>query len=360
MSSSLTGDNSKSLPSPIAQTRRPSNAAQLSFAKRKEAQREEQVTSLQSLMNDGHWVSSRSVSRPLPVDPTRESTKVKSQPTLAQSRSRYFEDAFQAGREVSSAKDRIRSEAVIMAEVYTNVIVGDEFNFILDLSHQLSIRYQRPVSSIVVTLQHGACMLFGGSFDSAYTMSISGLPIEFAPTKNRRIAALLQKYMEESLGVLPRRGYLRFVPLSEENVAWDGKTVASELAETQGLEDQHGVATILQHKTSRRLSAKVKESRVRSAPASLTRQSMSSLKSRSTKTNSAPDGIDLIASHSMGSGPPMPLMATVCEEGESRVGGMTSNADKEDCKGEELWKSPKVGKRKSFVASFFGRSKPGV
>ncbi|EEY22597.1 MIF domain-containing protein [Verticillium alfalfae VaMs.102] len=340
MSSSLTVDNTKSLSSPIAQTRRPSNAAQLTFAKRKEAQREEKVTSLQSLMNDGHWVSSRSVSRPLPVDPTRESTKVKSQPTPAQSRSRYFEDAFQAGREVSLAKDRIRSEAVIMAEVCTNVI--------------------RPVSSIVVTLQHGACMLFGGSFDSAYTMSISGLPIEFAPTKNRRIAALLQKYMEESLGVLPRRGYLRFVPLPEENVAWDGKTVASELAETQGLEDEHGVATILQHKTSRRLSAKVKESRVRSAPASLTRQSMSSLKSRSTKTNSAPDRIDLIASHSMDSGPPMPLMATVCEGGESRAGGMTSNADKDDCKGEELWKSPKVGKRKSFVASFFGRSKLGV
>ncbi|KAG7131448.1 hypothetical protein HYQ46_009682 [Verticillium longisporum] len=256
MSSSLTVDNTKSLPSPVAQTRRPSNAAQLSFAKRKEAQREEQATSLQSLMNGGHRLSSRSVSRPLPVDPTKESTKVKSQPTLAQSRSRYFEDAFQAGREVSSTKDRIRSEAVVMAEVYTNVIVGDEFNFIMDLSHQLSIRYQRPVSSIVVTLQHGGCMLFGGSFDSAYTLSISGLPIEFAPTKNRRNAALLQKYMEESLGVLPHRGYLRFVPLSEENVARDGKTVASELAETQGLGDQHGVATTLQQNTSRRLSTK--------------------------------------------------------------------------------------------------------
>ncbi|KAG7114087.1 hypothetical protein HYQ44_008789 [Verticillium longisporum] len=233
MSSSLTVGNSKSLPSPVAQTRRPSNAAQLSFAKRKEAQREEQATSLQSLMDGGHRLSSRSVSRPLPFDPTKESTKVKSQPTLAQSRSRYFEDAFQAGREVSSTKDRIRSEAVVMAEVYTNVI--------------------RPVSSIVVTLQHGGCMLFGGSFDSAYTLSISGLPIEFAPTKNRRNAALLQKYMEESLGVLPHRGYLRFVPLSEENVARDGKTVASELAETQGLGDQHGVATTLQQNTSRRL-----------------------------------------------------------------------------------------------------------
>ncbi|CRK47773.1 hypothetical protein BN1723_007753 [Verticillium longisporum] len=183
MSSSLTVGNSKSLPSPVAQTRRPSNAAQLSFAKRKEAQREEQATSLQSLMDGGHRLSSRSVSRPLPFDPTKESTKVKSQPTLAQSRSRYFEDAFQAGREVSSTKDRIRSEAVVMAEVYTNVI----------------------------------------------------------------------KYMEESLGVLPHRGYLRFVPLSEENVARDGKTVASELAETQGLGDQHGVATTLQQNTSRRL-----------------------------------------------------------------------------------------------------------
>jgi hypothetical protein len=84
------------------------------------------------------------------------------------------------------------------------------------------------VSSIVVTLQHGACIFFGGSLDPAYVMSVFALP-----TTNKRNAALIQRHMEETLGVSPARGLLRFVPVQEEHLACNGKTMAGEIDELE-------------------------------------------------------------------------------------------------------------------------------
>lgn len=72
-------------------------------------------------------------------------------------------------------------------------------------------------------------MLFGGTFDPAYVMSVYALPSQLQPATNKRNASLIQKYMEEALGVVPARGFLRFVPTMEEQVAWKGKTVAGEM-----------------------------------------------------------------------------------------------------------------------------------
>jgi len=72
-------------------------------------------------------------------------------------------------------------------------------------------------------------MCFGGTFDPSYAMSISTIPSELQPTTNKRNAALIQKHMEEALGVLPSRGVLRFVPVAEENMAVNGMTVAGAL-----------------------------------------------------------------------------------------------------------------------------------
>jgi hypothetical protein len=49
-------------------------------------------------------------------------------------------------------------------------------------------------------------MFWGGSFDPAYVMSVSALPSQLQPTTNRRNAALIQRHMEETLGVRPARG----------------------------------------------------------------------------------------------------------------------------------------------------------
>ncbi|EPE09973.1 mif domain containing protein [Ophiostoma piceae UAMH 11346] len=151
---------------------------------------------------------------------------------LARRRSQYFEDIFSArDGDNSPVQERIRSESLVLAEIRTNVHVGDEFTIITELSAHLASRYSRPLSSIVVAIQHGQCMCFGGSFDSAYVMSVTALPSQLQPTTNKRNAALIQKHMEEALGVPAARGHLRFVPVPETNLAYGGNTTVGHLDE---------------------------------------------------------------------------------------------------------------------------------
>lgn len=111
-------------------------------------------------------------------------------------------------------------------------------------------------------------MLFAGSFDPAYLMTIAALPSQLQPATNRRNAALIQKAMEDILKVPASRGFLRFVPTPEENVAFNGRTTAGEIddlersasagaggREGRKVEQQGGAARGT--KTKRRLSVKV-------------------------------------------------------------------------------------------------------
>ncbi|KAK4043964.1 Tautomerase/MIF superfamily [Parachaetomium inaequale] len=171
---------------------------------------------------------------PLADTVRRTSSKSQSQPradlTRQKSKRNFFEDAF-AVNPTSSARERVHGDAMVLAEVKTNI--RDEYTFITELSYHLSTRYQRPVSSIAVTLHHGACMFWGGSFDPAYVMAVSALPAQLQPTTNKRNAALIQRHMEETLGVAPARGLLRFVPVREEHLACNGRTMAGEIDELE-------------------------------------------------------------------------------------------------------------------------------
>lgn len=76
-------------------------------------------------------------------------------------------------------------------------------------------------------------MMFGGSFDSAYTLTIHALPSLTQPTTNKRNAALLQRHLEEALGVKSARGYVRFVATPEDMVAVGGRTIAAEIEDSR-------------------------------------------------------------------------------------------------------------------------------
>jgi len=60
---------------------------------------------------------------PLPGDTTPKSGRPRSRAELARQRSAYFEDAFSTKPTTNAAQERLRSEAPIVAEVKTNVIV---------------------------------------------------------------------------------------------------------------------------------------------------------------------------------------------------------------------------------------------
>lgn len=144
--------------------------------------------------------------------------------------------------------------------------IHDELTTINDLSYHLSQRYQRSTSSIVINMQHGCCMMFAGSFEPAYTLTITALPSLVKPITNKRNALLIQNHMREILGVLPSRGHLRFVATDEEDLAVGGKTVAAEIEDQEkaaGIRDPSldGSETSSKPAKSRRLSLRVSSPR---------------------------------------------------------------------------------------------------
>ena len=111
--------------------------------------------------------------------------------------------------------------------------ITDEINFLQDFSQHLSQRYQRPISSIFISLKHSECLLYAGTFDQAYILTISALPSQILPTTNKRNAALIQAFVADSLGVAATRGVVRFIGIPEENLAFNGTTVFGQIENLQ-------------------------------------------------------------------------------------------------------------------------------
>lgn len=92
----------------------------------------------------------------------------------------------------------------------------------------------------MITVNHSACLLLGGSFEPTYVMTINALAVQVQPTTNKRNAALIQTFMTESIGVSPDRGIVKFIPIPEESLAMNGMTI---LGEIERLERQHAEET---------------------------------------------------------------------------------------------------------------------
>ncbi|KAL6720572.1 hypothetical protein ACLMJK_002496 [Lecanora helva] len=155
------------------------------------------------------------------------------QQELRKKKSQFYTEVFSYREPNLSPKERIYKDSIVTAEVKTNIIIKDEYEFLQDLSQHLSQRYQRPTSSIFITLSHSACLLFGGSFDSAYMITISALSSQLLPTTNKRNAALLQTFLADSLGVAPARGVIRFSRIPDEDMAYNGTTVLGQIENLQ-------------------------------------------------------------------------------------------------------------------------------
>lgn len=85
----------------------------------------------------------------------------------------------------------------------------------------------------MITVNHSACLLLGGSFEPTYILTITALPVQVQPTTNKRNAALIQNFMFESLGVPLERGIVKFVPIQEECMATNGTTILGEIENMQ-------------------------------------------------------------------------------------------------------------------------------
>jgi hypothetical protein len=167
-------------------------------------------------------------------------------------------------------------------------------------------------------------MLFGGNFDPAYTLTITALGSQLQPVTNKRNASLLAKAMEEGLGVAPNRGVIRFLAMPEENLATDGKTIAGEIEELE--------------KETAETNTSLQRSLSRGTPKSKRRHSMKSL--RGTKNQ--------LPTHNEHTSPTPPLS----ERETPPLPAMPSEKSPMDRRAE---KAQKMGRRKSFIATIFGK-----
>ncbi|KAF2726072.1 hypothetical protein K431DRAFT_342326 [Polychaeton citri CBS 116435] len=146
-------------------------------------------------------------------------------------------------REMSSgARDRVARESPVIAELRTNVIIKDEFTLVTDLSYHLAQRYSRPDSSIMINVDHSACLALAGTFEPCYILTVNTVPSQMSPASNKRNAALIQSFMADILSVAPDRGIVRFIPIPEENFAMNGNTMLGEIERLEKTDDRRSYA----------------------------------------------------------------------------------------------------------------------
>ncbi|KAL8860843.1 MAG: hypothetical protein Q9178_002873 [Gyalolechia marmorata] len=256
---------------------------------------------------------------------------------LSRRKSQFYSEVFAYREPNLTARDRVHRYSVITAEVKTNVIVKDEYIFLQDLSQHLSQRYQRPVSSIFITLNHSECLLFAGTFDSAYIMTITALPSQIQPTTNKRNAVMMQTFMADSLGVTPERGVVRFVGISEEYLATNGNTVLGDI-ENLSKESSEDSANGAQRSGTLRRGRSRRSSKPERLQIPLTRPATSDSKVISPPLKSPPLKSPPLKS------PPIPAMPEEPNPLDKRAE-----------------KVHRMGRRRSFLAMFAGnRSKVAI
>ncbi|KAK5110488.1 hypothetical protein LTR62_005840 [Meristemomyces frigidus] len=161
-----------------------------------------------------------------------EASKVKSQTMDGQFR---YKDGGEPG---NSSRERMQKASPVIAELRSNVIIKDEFTLVTDLSYHLAQRYLKPDSSIMIKVDHSACLALGGTFDPCYILTITTLPSEMGPTLNKRNASLIQAFMADILSVSPDRGIIKFQPIEEANYAMNGTTMLGQVEKLDRNQDE--------------------------------------------------------------------------------------------------------------------------
>ncbi|MCJ1283147.1 hypothetical protein MMC26_002474 [Xylographa opegraphella] len=170
-------------------------------------------------------------SRPIQRDvyPKRMDQHSPERTSRSKQKSEFYSDTFAYRESLPSAQDRVFRKSAIIVEIKTNVIVEDEHSFMCEFSAHVAQRFQRSLDSVVLTLNHSACLIYGGTFDPAYILTITALPLYVQATTNKRNATLMQGFLAEILKVPEHRGIIRFVPVAEDNFATGGMTITSEI-----------------------------------------------------------------------------------------------------------------------------------
>ncbi|KAK6407424.1 hypothetical protein LTR81_018025 [Elasticomyces elasticus] len=170
---------------------------------------------------------------------TRDRTCLDQYSDASKHRTQHYQNQFRyKGGEVRTVRQWEQRESPLLAELKTNVIITDEFTLVMHLSYHLAQRHNRSLSSIMVKVDHSACLALRGTFDPCYIFNITTLPFEMGPTINKRNAVLIQSFMANILGVSSDRGIIKFQPTEEADYAMDATTMLHQMEELQRHHDE--------------------------------------------------------------------------------------------------------------------------
>ncbi|KAJ5725093.1 Tautomerase [Penicillium malachiteum] len=168
----------------------------------------------------------------------------------------YYEDAFTARGAHNSPQDRVAQDSIVVIEVKTNCKIKDEQRKLVgDLIFRLAQIYQRPETSIMLTLQQEAGVFFGNITEPSYLLKVYALPPLIAPFTNLRNTSLIQSAMQDLLHIPMERGVVIYTPVPEDNLANNGSTARGEIVrlERNEQEDSPGLFKTISRSMSRRL-----------------------------------------------------------------------------------------------------------
>ncbi|KGO39500.1 Tautomerase [Penicillium expansum] len=250
----------------------------------------------------------------------------------------YYEDAFTARGSHNSPKDRVTHESVVVVELKTNTKSKDDASKLLsDFAHSLAQVYQRPETSMLVTIDQNADLLFGNTSGSAYLLKITALSSLIGPLTNLRNTGLIQSTIKEMFGIAPDKGVVIFTSVNEDNLATNGTTARSEIDRLERIDSSNSPSIL--KSISRSMSRRMKSSSGNSAPISLTSVMSPDV---ATPTSTSP-----VAFASGQPSPPKPHQADEKKPIESPKGEPIQQVSSKDEKSERSLK--KRESLKSFV-----------
>ncbi len=94
-----------------------------------------------------------------------------------------------------------------------------------NLSALVARELGKPESYVMLSFEHDAQMLFGGTAEPACFAVLKNIG-NFTPPQTEKLSALLCAQLSESLGVAPNRIYLEFVDAKAHLWGHDGGTFA--------------------------------------------------------------------------------------------------------------------------------------
>jgi hypothetical protein len=110
----------------------------------------------------------------------------------------------------------------------------------MDIVNRMATIFLRPLDTIVVNLEQNIPMIFHGTGEPTYRVTVTTLQNQLGQMTNKRHSILIMDALSEALRIPESRGIVQFEGINEDNLAYDGSTVREEINQLTKLTSPDG------------------------------------------------------------------------------------------------------------------------